>query len=146
MFLKKSTIGGRNHRGSINTNGTSIYTASPGILSYDITFGEDGTLSLPFAFGENKDDATLEVIFNDELLGTVFGADYELDELSFLDLDITNYAGMSGSLDFVLNTTGTESANIFIPESISSVPVPAAVWLFGSGLIGLVGLARRKKA
>ena len=27
----------------------------------------------------------------------------------------------------------------------SVVPVPAAVWLFGSGLIGLVGLARRKK-
>lgn len=25
------------------------------------------------------------------------------------------------------------------------VPVPAAVWLFGSGLIGLVGIARRKK-
>jgi len=25
------------------------------------------------------------------------------------------------------------------------VPVPAAVWLFGSGLLGLVGLARRKK-
>lgn len=26
------------------------------------------------------------------------------------------------------------------------VPVPAAAWLFGSGLIGLIGLARRKKA
>ena len=26
------------------------------------------------------------------------------------------------------------------------VPIPAAVWLFGSGLIGLIGLARRKKA
>ena len=26
------------------------------------------------------------------------------------------------------------------------VPVPPAVWLFGSGLIGLIGLARRKKA
>ena len=26
----------------------------------------------------------------------------------------------------------------------SPVPVPAAVWLFGSGLIGLVGIARRK--
>jgi hypothetical protein len=25
------------------------------------------------------------------------------------------------------------------------VPVPAAVWLFGSGLLGLVGVARRKK-
>ncbi len=28
---------------------------------------------------------------------------------------------------------------------VSAVPVPAAVWLFGSGLIGLIGLARRKK-
>ncbi len=27
---------------------------------------------------------------------------------------------------------------------VSAVPVPAAVWLFGSGLIGLLGLARRK--
>ena len=29
---------------------------------------------------------------------------------------------------------------------ISAVPVPAAVWLFGSGLLGLIGLARRKKS
>lgn len=29
---------------------------------------------------------------------------------------------------------------------ISQVPVPPAVWHFGSGLIGLIGLARRKKA
>ncbi len=27
---------------------------------------------------------------------------------------------------------------------VSAVPVPAAVWLFGSGLVGLVGMARRK--
>lgn len=31
-------------------------------------------------------------------------------------------------------------------SSVSAVPVPAAVWLFGSGLLGLVGIARRKKA
>lgn len=30
--------------------------------------------------------------------------------------------------------------------SIATVPVPAAAWLFGSGLLGLVGVARRKKA
>ena len=31
-------------------------------------------------------------------------------------------------------------------ETTGQVPVPAAVWLFGSGLLGLVGVARRKKA
>jgi hypothetical protein len=30
--------------------------------------------------------------------------------------------------------------------SASAVPVPAAVWLFGSGLLGLIGVAKRKKA
>lgn len=29
---------------------------------------------------------------------------------------------------------------------VSTVPLPGAVWLFGSGLLGLVGIARRKKA
>lgn len=30
--------------------------------------------------------------------------------------------------------------------NVTTVPVPAAVWLFGSGLIGLAGVARRKAA
>lgn len=29
---------------------------------------------------------------------------------------------------------------------LATVPIPAAVWLFGSGLLGLVGISRRKKA
>jgi len=30
--------------------------------------------------------------------------------------------------------------------SITAIPVPAAAWLFGSGLLGLIGIARRKKS
>ncbi len=37
------------------------------------------------------------------------------------------------------------SGNSLTVLSVSTVPVPAAVWLFGSGLIGLVGFARRKQ-
>ena len=35
---------------------------------------------------------------------------------------------------------------LYLTGTVSAVPVPAAVWLFGSGLIGLIGVARRKKA
>ena len=38
------------------------------------------------------------------------------------------------------------SGNSLTVLSVSTVPVPAALWLFGSGFIGLVGVARRKKA
>jgi len=34
----------------------------------------------------------------------------------------------------------------WVVTEVSAVPIPAAVWLFGSGLIGLAGFARRKKA
>jgi hypothetical protein len=40
-------------------------------------------------------------------------------------------------------TFSSQSASSY-SMSITAVPVPAAVWLFGSGLIGLVGLARKK--
>jgi len=39
--------------------------------------------------------------------------------------------------------TGTGSITEGAP---AAVPVPAAVWLFGSGLVGLAGIARRRKA
>ena len=35
---------------------------------------------------------------------------------------------------------------IFNGTLAAPIPIPAAVWLFGSGLIGLFGFARRKKA
>lgn len=43
--------------------------------------------------------------------------------------------------------SGSNQQNYRLDDMVySPVPVPAAVWLFGSGLIGLVGVARRKKA
>jgi hypothetical protein len=38
------------------------------------------------------------------------------------------------------------NANFNATLSPAPIPVPAAVWLFGSGLLGLVGIARRKKS
>ena len=49
----------------------------------------------------------------------------------------TPFPGFRGYLDI-------GSGNSMHVASVESVPVPAAVWLFGSGLLGLLGVARRK--
>lgn len=67
---------------------------------------------------------------------------------------IANRIGISGNM-FSLNTADfsvNDITDVTLPTaggawvSVSTVPVPAAVWLFGSGLICLIGFARRKKA
>ena len=54
---------------------------------------------------------------------------------------------------FTLAIMGVTSASVISdvvfsfgtqPETLVGVPIPAAVWLFGSGLLGLIGIARRK--
>ena len=57
------------------------------------------------------------------------------------------FAGNNANFDILsLTATGTTPGTIGpFPTGPEAVPVPAAVWLFGSGLLGLVGVARRKK-
>lgn len=51
----------------------------------------------------------------------------------------------AGIYDFQVHALSADTI-IYSSFEVSSVPVPAAIWLFGSGLLGLVGVARRKKA
>ncbi|MCW8910417.1 MAG: VPLPA-CTERM sorting domain-containing protein [Gammaproteobacteria bacterium] len=59
----------------------------------------------------------------------------------------------AGIIDIILNeeyanTDGNndERYSVMAVRDIVVVPIPAAVWLFSSGLIGLIGFARSKKA
>lgn len=62
------------------------------------------------------------------------------------DLDFSQLAGLNGltTSRFALRETNKEFAVGSLSATV--VPVPAAVWLFGSGLLGLIGMGRRKKA
>ena len=60
--------------------------------------------------------------------------------------------GAAYTLDYATAVPATSPAfpnvayQLHLEGFVSTVPVPAAVWLFGSGLLGLVGIARRRKA
>ncbi len=58
-------------------------------------------------------------------------------------------ADLSSDTNYVLRTAfnynGANEVTAAATTSVTVVPIPAAAWLFGSGLIGLMGLARRKK-
>jgi hypothetical protein len=68
---------------------------------------------------------------------------------NFNALDNVSYLAIGTSpRDTDLGSFLAGGASQFLIHQIeySVVPIPAAVWLFGSGLIGLVGVARRKKS
>jgi hypothetical protein len=52
------------------------------------------------------------------------------------------YDLMTVKVDFSLSADSSVAISGFVQQT--PVPVPAAVWLFGSGLLGLVAIARRK--
>ena len=48
-----------------------------------------------------------------------------------------------GGVPYLLHLEGIVGAGAVVPPN--PIPVPAAAWLFGSGLLGLAGIARRRK-
>lgn len=160
--------------GGTNTNLYTINLSSLNVTSSAMSFGASGGATAggrvnDFAYyngllyGGDQRDGDLAILDpstgarTDVPLGlptgTAFGGAY-FDSAGTLWL----YENSTGKLYPVTDLAGTPSlgsplvnaANITVDIDAAAyagvVPVPAAVWLFGSGLLGLVGVARRKKA
>jgi len=120
-----------------------VEAGSTGVIGLD--FGFEVT-ELTFNFGGDGGGFAASIL---DIGGAV------LDSFSVADLQASGLApGPSTfaalgirSLRFDDPSAGASIDNLIITtDSIPEIPVPAAVWLFGTALLGLVGFSKRRKA
>ena len=145
----------------------SMSFANAALVAYDI----EGTVMIgdeffPNAFGLTAGETILATgTFDDSILGAgtntasftgtidvngtfYTSADASVSTLTFTDGSLVdfNFVALDSSFNsnFLEFDDFSDMAGQWGAVTISPVPVPAAVWLFGSGLLGLAGIARRK--
>jgi len=103
--------------------GTGIFTGYTGYNSV--------TTTPPTTAGGTASTTTLGIFALTINLADEFGSGF--GTFSGVQMQITGDNGVGGTYDAAPSVIG-----------ITAVPVPAAVWLFGSGLLGLAGIARKR--
>ena len=111
---------------------TGLSDLTDGSGNYEIRFDSNTDFSAQTTF-------IIEFILNP---GYKFSPRYQGGDTS-KDSDADPITGQSGIITIAATTNVIQDD--FTIDAGMYVPVPAAAWLFGSGLLGLVGIARRKK-
>jgi hypothetical protein len=142
-------IGSLDVQGTTSANGTYVVDA---LLVFDTmadTITIEGTIA---ALGINVDTVLLSGSFNSFSVTSYPGPTevFQADGPDTKSIDLLEALGVDTGTAFNFFGFSIESANGVVNSTdfinTAVVPVPAAVWLFGSGLLGMIGIARRKKS
>lgn len=102
--------------------GTDAEATAGGVISEDVST----VWSTGLFLDENNNVSALGLNFDaNTLLTTIYGPEFQSPGAWDLDTARTNMG-------------------VFMVRDYTVIPIPSAVWLFGSGLLGLVAIARRK--
>ena len=133
-----------NVQGFYNTgfSGGGVLGVSNGPLRVNFTNGISN--SFGFAFHGSVMNVQIFDATNNELTLSLLNSPYNYVRLNYVFSGVASYALIKGN-DFVIDEfDGTYSSND-LPELQRGyvIPIPAAVWLFGSGLLGLFGIRKK---
>ena len=146
-------VGGQyNATGGVNlADATSVSLAT--VFANGGTGDVDGTIDFntPAGTGGSLSLSSFSPVTN---FFSVGGWQLDLSTLTIVDqtaglLNLSGLGVLSGNgysatdVNWSFSSSSTTSYSMTV-ANVSAVPVPAAVWLFGSGLLGLVAVARRK--
>ncbi len=141
---------------STNANEARLFTSSSASIRLDL--GDAYNIEEAFFWNTNtsalNDVSVINYLFLSSDLSTIFdsGNISVPGPLGLIEMPSNLYSpGLVKNVSFVdVTFTRRLGGDSFAPGeirftgTISSVPVPAAAWLFSSGLLGLVGFVRRK--
>lgn len=128
---------------TLNTNSTVVTSFD---LSGNMSYGLDGylnpTSSLDITFYTIVGDFTTNMVF---AAGEVCCSGATNPPNSFSG-GLISLWGVNDTPELATAFSGYngEVLGLDLRLELTAVPVPAAVWLFGSGLLGLIGVARRR--
>jgi len=108
----------------------------------------------------SNDGGGTDIDANVEITGTLFGGG-NVSDTFFIDPTGTSgadwfFLGLAGTVFDGANLTSISFVNqapanylavddLLLDIQVNAVPVPAAIWLFGTALVGFVGMSRRRK-
>lgn len=134
-------------------NGVNIAYSNGGTISQTLTtaLANDTTYTLNVEVGHRSDgyfnNYTIQLLAGPNVIASVINpidpgpGNFGLATLSYTSAVNDANAGQLLGIRFL--TAGAQVNYDAVSLTTSAVPVPAAVWFFGSGLIGLVGLRRK---
>lgn len=135
-------------RGGLGIPGYIMGTASPAwIIDEAVQVPTDAKyLTFDIGFLALNANDRFFVSLGSEIIFSVNPFDYGLDYLYSVNVPIEDYAGGVFDISYVLlNGTSDYSEMYLTNMGFSAVPVPAAAWLFASGLVGLVSVSRKRR-
>lgn len=152
VYVSSSTSGNVGVKSNLTTDGSNMDGGSVGDtddLDEGLLFTFDQTVRLDLINFDSFTSSSSDD-FNLTVDGVLVLLDYNANDTSALvnndlvQFDQYTFNNITGTKYLFWADSNTDSFRIDRLE-VTAVPVPAAAWLFGSGLLGLVGVARRKQ-